>query len=452
MNSFDTLGLAEPILRAIASEGYTAPTPIQAKVIPAMMAGSDIVGIAQTGTGKTAAFVLPILNAVNAAALPAKPKTCKALILAPTRELAAQIADNVRVYGRHTRPSVAVIVGGAKIPPQIKALSQGVDIVVATPGRLLDHMSSRAFRVDATTTIVLDEADQMFDLGFMPQIKRIMAGLPAKRQTVLLSATMPKAVRALAQEFLKKPVEFTVTPNSKPIDRIDQKVMLVPAGAKRAVLIDYLSQPDVDRAIVFTRTKRGADKVCKYLDAAEFASAAIHGNKSQNQRTRSLDAFRKGKVTILVATDIAARGIDVDDISHVVNFELPNVPEAYVHRIGRTARAGKSGQAVALCDGSERGLLRDIEKLIKRQIEVVPAPAPTERSKAAVEANAAKGEVEEARPARGKPQQRRNGPRKASGNGANHGQRNAQGKEGAKKAPANRTRSRRNRKPAARAA
>ncbi len=375
MTDFTSLGLAEPILRAISDEGYTTPTPIQAKVIPSMMDGSDILGIAQTGTGKTAAFVLPILHALCGDPMPAKHRTCKALILAPTRELAAQIGDNIRAYGKHSRPSVAVIVGGAKIPPQIKALAKGVDIVVATPGRLLDHVASKNLHLDATTKVVLDEADQMFDLGFMPQIKRIMGYLPKKRQTMLLSATMPKQVRALAQVFLTNPIEVTVTPNSKPIDRIDQKVVMLKTADKRAVLVDYLATPDMERAIVFTRTKRGADKVCKHLEMYGFASAAIHGNKSQNQRVRSLDAFRKGKVNVLVATDIAARGIDVDDVSHVVNFELPNVAEAYVHRVGRTARAGKSGQAIALCDGAERGLLRDIERLIKRKIDVVDRPA-----------------------------------------------------------------------------
>jgi len=379
VTEFGSLGLAEPILRAISAEGYTTPTPIQAKVIPAMLAGSDILGIAQTGTGKTAAFTLPILHALCDDPMPAKQRTCKALILAPTRELAAQIGDNIRAYGKHSRPSVAVIVGGAKVPPQIKALAKGVDIVVATPGRLLDHVTSKNLKLDTTTKVVLDEADQMFDLGFMPQIKRIMGHLPSKRQTMLLSATMPRQVRDLAQNYLHKPVEVTVTPNSKPIERIDQTVVMVPSANKREVLVDYLATPDMERAIVFTRTKRGADKVCKHLVSYGFAAAAIHGNKSQNQRVRSLDAFRTGKVTVLVATDIAARGIDIDDVSHVVNYELPNVAEAYVHRVGRTARAGKSGQAVALCDNSERGLLRDIERLIKLKISVVDRPAASGR-------------------------------------------------------------------------
>lgn len=422
MTEFSSLSLAEPILRAISDEGYTTPTPIQAEVIPAMLEGDDVLGIAQTGTGKTAAFVLPILNAINENHLPAKPKTCKALILAPTRELAAQIGDNIKTYGKHSRPSVAVIVGGAKIPPQIKQLGKGADIVVATPGRLLDHISSKAFRLNETHTVVLDEADQMFDLGFMPQIKRIMGYLPKQRQTVLLSATMPKAVRGLAQEFLNDPVEVTVTPNSKPIDRIDQKVMMVNAGLKREVLVDYLANSNMDRAIVFTRTKRGADKVCDHLDAFGFAAAAIHGNKSQNQRVRSLDGFRKGKVTVLVATDIAARGIDIDEVSHVVNYELPNVPEAYVHRVGRTARAGRSGEAIALCDGTERRLLRDIERLIKRKIDVAEKPEPSGRERVPAEERKI---AQEEKPARG----RSNGPRRQRPGGRKPSTRQSSGRQ-----------------------
>jgi ATP-dependent RNA helicase RhlE len=413
VTDFSSLGLAEPILRAVSAEGYTSPTPIQAKVIPAMMQGTDVLGIAQTGTGKTAAFVLPILNALQQHMRPAQPKACRTLILSPTRELAAQIADNIRVYGKHTRPSVAVVVGGARIPAQIKALANGNDIVVATPGRLLDLVKNKAARLDAVETVVLDEADQMFDLGFMPQIKKIMAQLPKKRQTVLLSATMPKTVRDLAQAFLFKPLEVTVTPNSKPIDRIDQKVLMVPAGSKRDVLVDYLARDGVERAVVFTRTKRGADKVCKHLDMFGFAAAAIHGNKSQNQRTRSLNGFRSGKVSILVATDIAARGIDVDGVSHVVNYELPNVAEAYVHRVGRTARAGRSGEALTLCDNTERGLLRDIERLIKRKIDVAETPEASGRTVVAPEERASY-EVPEEKP---RPTSRKPRRRKPQGNG-----------------------------------
>jgi len=372
---FDDLGLAEPLLRAVADEGYTHPTPIQAQVIPALLQGRDVVGIAQTGTGKTAAFVLPLLHALTADAGRPAARTCRALVLVPTRELAAQVAESVRAYGRHMGPSLALVIGGARPGPQIKALAPGVDIVVATPGRLLDHMASGAVRLDAARTVVLDEADQMLDLGFFPAIRRILAALPKQRQTVLLSATMPKPIRALASDFLTDPSEISVAPASRPIERIDQSVMHVPAVAKRAVLADLLRDRHVERAIVFTRTKRGADRVARHLGETGLSAAAIHGNKSQSQRERTLAAFRGGSLTVLVATDIAARGIDIDDVSHVVNFELPNVPESYVHRIGRTARAGRDGVAISLVDSEERGLLRDIEKLIGRSLKTLAAPA-----------------------------------------------------------------------------
>jgi ATP-dependent RNA helicase RhlE len=369
---FNELGLAEPLLRALSVEGYTTPTPIQGKVIPDMMNGRDILGTAQTGTGKTAAFVLPILNRVAARIADSQPrpqpKHGHALIVAPTRELAAQIADSIRTYGKNVRPSVAVIVGGLKPGPQIKAMARGVDVIVATPGRLLDHMSTGAIKLDQTETVVLDEADQMMDLGFLPAIRKIMARLPKDRQVALLSATMPKQIRALANDFLNNPSEIAVAPEARPIEKINQRVLLVDRAAKQNALTNILSNRDVERAIVFTRTKRGADKVCRHLDKMGLSAAAIHGNKSQSQRQKTLDGFKAGRVTILVATDIAARGIDVDGVSHVVNFEMPNVPEAYVHRIGRTARAGKSGIAVSLCDNSERNLLRDIERLIGAKI------------------------------------------------------------------------------------
>lgn len=373
MKQFTDLGLAEALLRALTAEGYTTPTPIQSEVIPAMMAGRDVLGIAQTGTGKTASFVLPLLNQIDLDGERAKPKSCRALILAPTRELAAQIADSIRTYGRFTRHSVAVVIGGAKAGPQIRTMARGVDILVATPGRLLDHVSTGAIRLDNTGIVVLDEADQMLDLGFMPAIRRLMAKLPENKQTVLLSATMPKQIRGLAKDFMSNPVEISVAPVARPIDLIDQKVMYVDRSAKRKMLADILSGETIERAIVFTRTKRGADRVCDHLKKANLSAAAIHGDKSQGQRQRALAAFKamgKTSVTVLVATDIAARGIDVDDVSHVINYELPNVPESYVHRIGRTARAGKSGTAITLCDASETGLLRDIERLIGRTFDV----------------------------------------------------------------------------------
>lgn len=368
LTQFTDLGLAEPILRAVTAQGYETPTPIQAQVVPAMMAGNDILGTAQTGTGKTAAFVLPLLHSLSQTNRRPEPKTCRALVLAPTRELAAQIVESVRAYSSEMRASVTMVIGGVKISKQIRALQRGVDIVVATPGRLLDLKSQGAISFDRIETVVLDEADHMMDMGFLPQIRKIMTQLPRERQTVLLSATMPKDIRALADKFLKNPVNIAVAAVSRPVERIDQSVRFLSPDQKRTALTEILSGENVDSAIVFTRTKRGADRVCRHLEGAGLASAAIHGNKSQNQRTRTLDAFRSRELRVLVATDIAARGIDIDKVSHVVNFELPNVPESYVHRIGRTARAGESGTAITLCAPDERKLLRDIEKVIGNRL------------------------------------------------------------------------------------
>ena len=370
MKQFHDLGLAGSLLQAVSAEGYQAPTPIQAAVIPAMLASKDILAIAQTGTGKTASFVLPLLDRLVRSPRRPRSRSCGALILAPTRELAAQIADSIRTYGRFTRHSTAVIVGGVKPGPQIRAMARGVDIVVATPGRLLDHLGSGAIHLDDTDIVILDEADQMLDLGFMPAIRRILARIEGERQTVLLSATMPAPIRRLADEFLRDPLEISVAPAARPIEAIDQKAMhMADRPAKRQALLDILAGRDVERAIVFTRTKRGADRVNEHLQKAGLVADALHGNKSQGQRQRTLDGFRSGRVKVLVATDIAARGIDVDDVSHVVNYELPDVPEAYVHRIGRTARAGRSGTAVSLYDNSERAQLRDIERLIGRSLD-----------------------------------------------------------------------------------
>lgn len=368
MTEFSDLGLAEPLLRAIDAEGYTTPTPIQAKVIPPALEGRDIVGIAQTGTGKTAAFVLPVLHRIQTGNAFPRPKSCTALILAPTRELVAQIADSVSAYGRKSPPALAMIVGGVKPGPQVRTMAPGVDVLVATPGRLIDHMNAGAITLANTKTIILDEADQMMDMGFMPAIRRIMRALPTERQTVLLSATMPKQIRALADDFLNDPTEVSVAPQSKPIDRIEQKIIHTPRAGKKDLLVEILASPEMDRGIVFTRTKHGANKVVAFLGIAGLKATAIHGNKTQGQRMRALHAFKSGETPILVATDVAARGIDIDDVSHVVNFELPNIPESYVHRIGRTARAGRSGIAISFCEGEERGYLRDIERLIKMQI------------------------------------------------------------------------------------
>lgn len=373
---FSELGLAEPILRSVSDEGYENPTPIQAKVIPILREGRDLVGIAQTGTGKTASFVLPILDHLARNHLPLEPRHCRALIIAPTRELAAQITQSVRTYGRHVRLKTATIVGGVKPGPQIKALSRGVDVLVGTPGRLLDHLGTGALKLGATSIVILDEGDQMLDLGFMPAIRRLMTALPRKRQTALLSATMPKAIRALADEFLHEPAEIAVAPQSRPIERIKQRVELVDASLKSTKLVEILKTDMPFRTIVFTRTKYGADKLSKHLDRSGLTASAIHGNKSQGQRERALAAFKAGRTAILVATDIAARGLDIDGVDLVVNYELPNVPESYVHRIGRTARAGESGAAVALCDAAERPLLRSIERLIGQRIDGSPPAEP----------------------------------------------------------------------------
>ncbi|MEM8916953.1 MAG: DEAD/DEAH box helicase, partial [Pseudomonadota bacterium] len=314
------------------------------------------------------AFVLPLLSRLAGTKDRAGPKHCRALILVPTRELAAQITDAIASYGRNLRLHTALIVGGVKYGGQIKALARGVDIVIATPGRLEDHMGTGALHLDRATTVVLDEADQMFDLGFFPAIRRIMTALPAERQTAMFSATMPKEIQALAADFQDNPAHIEVAPQARPIEAIDQQIIPVEPGEKPAILLKTLTDQPVTRAVIFTRTKRGADRVAKHLAANGIKSAAIHGNKTQSQRTRALDGFRDGKTPILVATDIAARGIDIDDVSHVFNYELPNMPEAYVHRIGRTARAGKTGTAISLCAPDERAYLADIEKLIGRTL------------------------------------------------------------------------------------
>jgi ATP-dependent RNA helicase RhlE len=376
LKHFDDLGLADPLLRAVTGEGYSTPTLIQAQVIPAMLAGRDVLGTAQTGTGKTASFVLPLLQRIIEHRAAPEPKRCGALIMTPTRELAMQIAENIRTYGQHMNVTVAVVVGGVKPKSQIKALAKGIDIVVATPGRLLDHMNSDVIHLDQTASIVLDEADQMLDLGFVPAIRKIIARLPKERQTVLMSATMPNQIRKLAADFQTRPQEISVAAVSRPIERITQSVLHVPAADKRMALTDLLAGASDVRAIVFTRTKRGADKVSRHLATAGMSAAAIHGNKSQPQRERTLASFRTGRTSILVATDIAARGIDIDDVTHVINYELPHVAESYVHRIGRTARAGRSGIAVSLCCPEERSLLLDIERLIGNRLDVQGEPEP----------------------------------------------------------------------------
>jgi ATP-dependent RNA helicase RhlE len=361
---FDELGLTGPILRALASEKYDNPTPIQEAVIPKFLKNDDIVGIAQTGTGKTAAFVLPILERLIKKDKKNIPKTFAVLILVPTRELAMQIVDKIRIYGKIIRPKAVLVVGGAKPGPQIKALKDGADIVVATPGRLLDHVKSKVAYLNNTNTVILDEADQMLDLGFMPSIKKIISNISKDKQAVLLSATMPKAVRGLADDFLNNPTEINVAPSTRPIELIDQRVFIVKKETKLKFLQDIFNNHNVYRSIVFVRTKAGANKLAIKLKKSGIDVDAIHGDKSQSQRTRTLKNFRVGKLNILIATDIAARGIDVDDISHVINYDMPNESEIYIHRIGRTARAGKTGMAISLCDVSEKRKLKSVEKLI----------------------------------------------------------------------------------------
>jgi len=369
--SFDTLGLIEAIRTAVRAENYTAPTPIQAQSIPHLLAGRDLLGCAQTGTGKTAAFALPILQRLADNRRPAGARRMRALILTPTRELASQIDDSFRTYGRNLRLSSTVIFGGVGQNPQVQALNRGLDILVATPGRLLDLMNQGHARLDGVEVFVLDEADRMLDMGFIHDVKKIIAALPAKRQTLLFSATMPNDIAHLADRILSQPVRVAVTPVAATADRIDQWMLHVEKGNKRALLDSVLKDRSIARALVFTRTKHGANKVAEQLARSGVSAEAIHGNKSQGARERALANFKTGRTRILVATDIAARGIDIDGVTHVINFDLPNVPESYVHRIGRTARAGASGIAISFCDREERPYLRDIEKLIRKAIPVV---------------------------------------------------------------------------------
>lgn len=363
--TFTELGLAAPILSALAAKGYDTPTPIQIAAIPHVMAGSDLLGLAQTGTGKTAAFALPVLHRFLAKPRKPEPKTARALVLAPTRELAAQIAASFQNYSKGMRLRVAVVFGGVPINRQMRAMDGGVDVLVATPGRLLDLINQRGARLDRVDTLILDEADHMLDLGFILPLKKIRAMLPKERQTLLFSATMPKEIAALAEEFLTNPVRVEASPVASTPERVAQRVIQVAShGAKQAELQTLLSGADVTRALVFTRTKHGADRVVQKLYEAGIDAHAIHGNKKQNHRERALEAFRSGRTRVLVATDIAARGIDVAEISHVVQYDLPEVAETYVHRIGRTARAGHTGQAIALCAPDENSLLRAAERLM----------------------------------------------------------------------------------------
>ena len=376
MSSFSTLGLSEPLLRAVDACGYDTPTPIQAQAIPPLLAGEDVLGCAQTGTGKTAAFSLPVLQR-----LARKPWTgrgrrpIRALCLTPTRELAAQIGEDLEAYGKFLDLRHHVIFGGVGQNPQVRALRRGIDVLVACPGRLLDLEGQGHVDLSEVEFFVLDEADRMLDMGFIHDVKRVLRLLPERRQNLLFSATLPESILDLAGSFLHDPIRVEVTPTATTVERIDQKVMFVDRADKRRLLASLLNSQEegVEQAIVFTRTKHGANRLVKQLDREGIDAMAIHGNKSQGARTRALDAFREGRLEVLVATDVAARGIDVDGITHVFNFDLPNEPESYVHRIGRTGRAGREGQAIAFCDPSEElPLLKDIEKLIGEKVEVDP--------------------------------------------------------------------------------
>jgi len=371
MVTFADLELALPIQRALQDMGYVTPTPIQERAIPYLLEGRDLLGLAQTGTGKTAAFALPILDHISRHPRATTPRCPRALILAPTRELASQINDNIRSYAKHMRLSHVVIFGGVGQGRQVEAMRSGVDILTAAPGRLLDLIGQRYIDLSQLEVLVLDEADRMLDMGFVHDIKRIMALLPPKRQTLLFSATMPNAISDLAQSLLNNPATVTVTPPSSTVERIQQVVLFVDSENKKPLTLELVASEKVKSAIIFTLMKHEANKVAEFLTKNGVAAEAIHGNKSQGARERAMSGFRSGRVKVLVATDIASRGIDVDDVSHVINYDLPNVAESYVHRIGRTARAGRDGCAIALCDAEQRAWLHDIEKLIGKSLTII---------------------------------------------------------------------------------
>lgn len=369
--NFQTLGLIEPLLKAIQEEGYTTPTPIQAESIPIVLQGKDLLGCAQTGTGKTAAFTLPILQLLVKNKTGERRKKIRSLIVTPTRELAIQIGESFNAYGRHTGLNCTVIFGGVGQGPQVTALKNGVDVVIATPGRLLDLMNQGYLNIREVEIFVLDEADRMLDMGFVHDVKKLLAVLPKKRQSLFFSATMPPEIVSLANTILFHPLKVTVTPVSSTVDIIEQSVYFVDKVNKNALLIEILKNTAIKTALVFTRTKHGADKVVHLLLKNNIKAEAIHGNKAQNARQRALTNFKAQTTRVLVATDIAARGIDVDELAYVVNYEIPNIPETYVHRIGRTGRAGANGTAISFCDAEERAFLKDIEKLIAKKIPVI---------------------------------------------------------------------------------
>jgi ATP-dependent RNA helicase RhlE len=374
LTHFSELSLASPLMRAISEHGYSTPTPIQARAIPIVKDGHDLLGIAQTGTGKTAAFALPVLDYLARKDIPAPKRGGRVLVLAPTRELAQQIASSFREYARYMDLSVACIFGGASVRGQIKAVVGGNDVLVATPGRLIDLIEQKALRLSDIEVLILDEADQMMDMGFIHALRKIVPLLPKERQTLFFSATMPKKISQLAEQFLTRPKTVKIAPAATTAERVEQQAYKVNKAEKQALLVSCLNKFDYDCALVFSRTKHGADRIVKKLAAAGIKAAALHGNKSQGQRQRILAEFKSGKTKVLIATDIAARGIDIDGITHVINYDLPNVADQYVHRIGRTARAGRSGLAVSFCSPDEAAYLKDIQKLIKQTLPVMPLP------------------------------------------------------------------------------
>ena len=426
--SFANLGLSEALLRALADEGYATPTPIQAKAIPHVLAGRDLFGCAQTGTGKTAAFALPLIDRLRETPRKPEPRRCRVLVLAPTRELAAQIHQSFLAYGRHSGLRAAVIYGGVGQQPQARAMMHGVDVLVATPGRLLDLVSQRLVDIRSVEFLVLDEADRMLDMGFIHDVRKIVGQLPRDRQTLFFSATLPGEVRDLADSMLRNPLEVRTTPRSTPAETVSQSVFFVPKREKKALLMRPLRDEATGRVIVFARTKHGADKLHRDLEKAGINAAAIHGNKSQAQREKALAAFKSPRPPVLVATDIAARGIDVDDVAHVVNYELPHEPETYVHRIGRTGRAGQTGAAVSFCDAEERPRLVAIERLLKRSIPArneAPAgefseteAAPHRERSESRRPNSSQRTRGRGRPGRGTPQESRRGSREERAAGA----------------------------------
>ncbi len=369
--TFNSLNLTDPILRSLKEEGYTEPTPIQSKAIPIAIKGTDLLACAQTGTGKTAAFAIPILEKLNRDTNRDRNKKIRSLIVTPTRELAIQIDESFQNYGRYIGLNTAVIFGGVNQKSQVKKLKQGVDILTATPGRLLDLINQGFISISDVEIFVLDEADRMLDMGFIHDVKKLLAALPRKKQTLFFSATMPAEIVKLSNSILHNPVKVEVTPESSTVDAIRQEIYFVDKGNKKHLLLDVLEDDEITSALVFTRTKHGANKVVKLLNARNIQAEAIHGNKSQTARQKALGNFKDQRTRVLVATDIAARGIDVDELQYVINYEIPNIPETYVHRIGRTGRAGSDGTALSFCDAQEKAYLRDIEKLIGKNIPVM---------------------------------------------------------------------------------